>query len=104
MGFKEEPTGYIKTVVSELQGSWGNLKNAVADSYGFPNSDKLMFHIHEGMSWESVRNLDKMKEVLVLIKNIVNQDEIPDEVIFWVDDVHDALLDTLKAIKNGEAE
>ena len=104
MGFKEEPTGYIKTVVSELQGSWGNLKNVVADSYGFPNSDKLMFHIHEGMSWESVRNLEKMKEEITLIKNIANQTSVHEDITFWINDVYSTYLRTVKSIKEGEAE
>ena len=52
MAFITEPTGYIKTALSELQCSWGNLRNAVVDNFGFSDSDKLLFHIDEAMSWE----------------------------------------------------
>lgn len=52
MVFITEPTGYEKTAISDLQGSWGNLRDAVVDNFGFPGSDKLIFHINEAMSWE----------------------------------------------------
>ena len=57
MGFISEPTGYYKTALSDLQGSWSNLRDAVVNDFGFPESDKLLFHIDEAMSWECVRNL-----------------------------------------------
>ncbi len=66
MTFITEPIGYEKTAISELQGSWGNLRDAVIKNFGFPESDKLLFHINEAMSWESVRNL-KSNEVNVYI-------------------------------------
>ncbi len=66
MAFETEPEGYIKTALSDLQGSWENLRGAVVDNFGFPNSDKLLLHIDEGMSWESVRDLKKMKSTLPL--------------------------------------
>lgn len=50
MPFKTEPTGYIKTAISDLQGTWENLEDAVVEDFGFENSDKLIFRIHEGMS------------------------------------------------------
>ena len=51
MAFITEPTGYEKTAISDLQGSWENLRDAVVDNFGFPDSDKLIFHINEAMSW-----------------------------------------------------
>ncbi len=104
MGFKEEPAGYIKTVISDLQGGWENLKDAVLEHYGFPDSDRLIFHVHEGMSWECVRNLDKMRDEIVLIKNIANQTTVHEDISFWIEDVHNTYERALKAIKEGEAE
>ena len=104
MAFITEPTGYIKTALSELQGSWGNLRNAVVDNFGFPDSDKLLFHIDEAMSWESVRNLKAMKSTFILIQNIALQTEAPDEVTEWIDDVRESLDATFEAIAEGEAE
>jgi len=57
MGFQTEPTSYEKTALSDLQGAWIGLREAVVYDFGFPDSDKLLFHIDEAMSWESVRNL-----------------------------------------------
>ncbi len=61
MAFITEPTGYHKTALSDLQGAWGNLRESVVENFGFPGSDKLIFHIDEAMSWECVRNLTIMK-------------------------------------------
>lgn len=73
MGFAKEPSGYNKTALSDLQGAWSNLRETVVDNFGFPNSDKLFFHIDEAMSWECVRNLKLMKETLLLAHNIAAQ-------------------------------
>ena len=104
MSFKTEPTGYIKTAISDLQGSWENLKDSVVEHFGFPESDKLMFHIHEAMSWESVRNLDQMKDTLLLIHNIANQTNAPDDVMFWLNDVQESFEEAVEAIKEKRAE
>jgi len=45
MGFETEPTGYEKTTLSDLQGAWENLRSAVVENFGFPDSDKLLFHM-----------------------------------------------------------
>jgi len=104
MSFETEPAGYEKTVLSELQGSWGNLRAAVVDNYGFPNSDKLLFHIDEAMSWESVRNLKKMKSTLLLVHNIATQTSSPEEVLEWLNDVHESFKETFSEIAEGKAE
>jgi len=102
MTFITEQTGYTKTALSDLQGAWGNLRDAVAENFGFPDSDKLPFHIDEAMSWESVRNLDAMKNASIVIQNIALQSGAPDDVIEWIEDVHVALDEALKSIANGE--
>jgi len=104
MSFKTEPTGYEKTALSDLQGAWGNLRNAVVEEFGFPNSDKLLFQIDEAMSWESVRDLNHMKSTLLLVQNIIAQTESPEEVVFWVHEVRGALDGTFQAITKGEAK
>jgi len=104
MGFKTEPTGYIKTAVSDLQGAWENLKDSVIEHFGFENSDKLIFHVHEGMSWESVRDLNKMKDAMILIQNIASTSETPSEVTFWIEELRSQFDETLAAIKDGEAK
>lgn len=103
MTFITEPSGYIKTALSELQGSWGNLRDAVVEDFGFPDSDKLLFHIDEAMSWESVRNLNSMKATFILIQNIATQTDAPEDVYEWIDDVRSSLDAALDAIANGDA-
>jgi len=43
MNFESEPSGYVKTAVSDLQGSWGNLRDAVVENYGFVGSGDCYF-------------------------------------------------------------
>ncbi len=104
MKFDTEPTGYEKTIVSDLQGSWMNLRDEVVSNFGFPDSDKLLFHIDEAMSWESVRDLKKMKSILLLVQNIAIQTESPSEVIDWINDVRESLDATFEAISEGRAK
>ena len=80
------------------------MRSAVVENFGFPDSEKLLFHIDEAMSWESVRNLKKMKSTLLLIQNIVAQIESPKEVLEWVSGVRESLEVTVKAIEEGRAE
>ena len=60
MAFKTEPTGYEKTILSDLQGAWDVLRESVVNSAGFEGWDRALFHIDEAMSWETVRNLRLM--------------------------------------------
>lgn len=103
MAFDKEPTGYLKTAITDLQGAWVCLRGSVVDHFGFPDSDKLLFHIDEAMSWESVRDLSRMKSTFLLIHNIASQTNTPDEVLEWVDGVRETLADVFKAIDGGEA-
>ena len=102
MAFHEEPTHYNKTALSDLQGAWGNLRQAVVDGVPFPEWQRLLFHIDEAMSWESVRNLESMRKTLLVIQNIVNQSDCPDEVEESVEMVRDDLEEVFQAIAEGE--
>ena len=104
MAFITESTGYEKTALSDLQCSWGNLRMSVVDNFGFPESDKLLFHIDEAMSWESVRNLSIMKRIIVLIQNISIQTNTPNDVIEFIEDVRENMDAVLKAIAEGELQ
>lgn len=104
MSFSTEPTGYIKTALSDLQGAWGNLRNEVVEHFGFPDSDKLLFHIDEAMSWESVRNLQYMKSVWLLVHNIAAQSEAPESIREWAEEVRIDLEEAIVAVQEGEAE
>ncbi len=90
MAFGTESTGYIKTSLSDLQGAWGNLRRAVVENYVFDDAERMLFHIDEAMSWESVRNLQKMKSTFLVIQNISAQSNAPDEVSEWVEDIRES--------------
>lgn len=97
MAFYEEPGHYVKTILSDLQGAWSNLRQAVVENHPFPDSEKLLFHIDEGMSWESVRNLGQMRNTLLLIQNLARTNEAPHEVTEAVEDVLDTLKELLES-------
>ena len=103
-GFNTEPTGYKKTAISDLQGSWVSLRDSVVEKFGFPGSDKLLFHIDEAMSWESVRDLRKMEGTLLLVQNIATQTETPKEVVEHIEEVRICLRDVFDAIAEGQAQ
>ncbi len=97
MKFYKEPPGYEKTILSDLQGAWENLRQAVVENHPFPGSDRLLFHIDEAMSWESVRNLSLMRNTLLLIQNLAQTSGAPDEVIEWIEDVVETLKEALES-------
>jgi len=101
MGFSKEPGGYCKTALSDLQGAWANLRDAVVSNFGFPNSDKLLFHIDEAMSWECVRNLKLMKAAFLLVHNLARQ-SASEEINELVDMVRESLEEVHSAIAEGE--
>jgi hypothetical protein len=81
MSFYKEPKHYEKTALSDLQGSWTILRDTVVENFGFPGSDKIIFHIDEAMSWECVRDLNRMYPLINLIHNLANQREAPESII-----------------------
>ena len=99
--FPKEPSNYYKTALSDLQGAWTNLREAVVSCFGFPDSDRLLFHIDEAISWECVRNLKLMKEAFLLVSNIARQ-SAPDEINESVEAVRESLDEVQSAIAEGE--
>ena len=100
MTIKVEETGYEKTILSDLQGAWSCLRSSVVESFGFNGSDRAIFHIDEAMSWEVVRNLQKMLPLVVVIRNICIQGKAPQEVLESINEVNDILKDVLDEINN----
>jgi hypothetical protein len=101
MGFRKEPDSYYKSALSDLQGAWGLLREAVVEKFGFPNADQLLFHIDEAMSWECVRNLKLMKETLLAVQNLASQ-YAPREIVDEVEGVRGCLDEVFAAIAEGE--
>lgn len=96
MTFVKEPTGYEKTVLSDLQGAWSKLRFLVADHAGFPGWDRLLFHIDEAMSWESVRNLPHMRNTLLIIRNLALQNRVSEDIMEEIKDITEILEEILK--------
>lgn len=102
MSFQSEPTHYAKGILPDLQGTWSCLRQAIVDLPSSEIQHRLIFHMDEGMSLESVRDLNQMQKSLLLITNIVRQENLTQEITEYVEDIHAILDDLLTAIKNGE--
>ena len=99
MSFFTEPPGYEKTILSDLQGAWECLRSTIAEQAGFDGSDKMLFHIDEAMSWETVRHLERLEPLVVLIRNLALQGNAPSQVIEEIDDLSEILFEVLKSAK-----
>ena len=102
MGFYKEPTHYEKTALSDLQGAWTVLRDTVVENFGFPGSDKIIFHIDEAMSWECVRDLNQMYPLINLTHNLANQNEAPEPVVEAIVEVRKSFEEVRTALNKGE--
>lgn len=102
MSFFTEPSGYEKTILSDLQGAWECLRAAVVEHAGFEGWDRMLFHIDEAMSWETVRHLERMEPLVVLIRNLAVQGDAPADVMQEIADVVDLLKKVYQALKHGD--
>ena len=102
MGFDTEPTGYEKTILSDPQGAWQCLRGEVAGNPGFVGWERALFHIDQAMSWESVRNLRQMQRSLLLVRNVLQQADVPDGITEYLEAVNALMDETLKALARGE--
>ena len=96
MAFPTERTGYEKTILSDLQGAWILLRQSVVDTEGFDDWDRVLFHIDEAMSWETVRDLARMPPLLLIIRNLCSQGGAPPEVMANIEDVNHILREVLQ--------
>jgi hypothetical protein len=96
MNFFAEPTCYEKTILSDLQGAWECLRTTVTQQVGFEGLDKMLFHIDEAMSWETVRHLERMEPLLVLIRNLAVQGHAPLDVMDEIDNIAEVLGEVMK--------
>ena len=104
MSFYKEPSHYEKTALSDLQGAWTILRDTVVENFGFPGSDKIIFHIDEAMSWECVRDLNRMYPLINLIHNLANQNEAPESVLEAIIEVRNDFEEVRTALNKGEIE
>ncbi len=102
MRFFTEPSGYEKTILSDLQGAWELLRETIVEHAGFAGWDRALFHTDEAMSWESVRHLERMEPLLVLIRNLAIQGDAPQAVIERIDEVAAILKEVYQRIKQED--
>jgi len=93
----------MKTAWSDCQGAWTNLREAVVAAHPYPESHRLLLHIDEGMSWESVRDLELMRKALTLVENIARQAKAPKDVIDNIEHVRESFQELLEAFEEGKA-
>ena len=96
MSFFTEPRGYEKTILSDLQGAWACLRMTAVSHAGFEGWDRLLFHVDEAMSRETVRHLERMEPLLVLIRNIATQGHARNELIDAIDEVANILAEVMR--------
>ena len=101
MSFFTEPSGYEKTILSDLKGAWECLRETVVEYAGFEGWDRIVFHIDEAMSWETVRHLERMEPLVLLIRNLAVQGNAPGEVIEDIDEVTDLLREVYQTFKQS---
>jgi hypothetical protein len=104
MSFYKEPTHYEKSALSDLQGAWTILRDTVVENFCFSGSDKIIFHIDEAMSWECVRDLNRMYPLINLIHNLANQHEAPESIIECIIEVRRNFEEVRTAFTKGETE
>ena len=56
MAFYEEPGHYEKTILSDLQGAWSNLREEVVANHPFAGSDKLLFQAHPVFAYVQLKS------------------------------------------------
>jgi hypothetical protein len=79
------------------------LRDEVIKEQSSKDCSQLLFHIDETMSWESVRNLNHMKNTFVLVQSIAQQIKVSDEIMQLIEDVRDVLYEVLNEIQRGKA-
>lgn len=72
------------------------MRTTITEQAGFEGWDKLLFHIDEAMSWETVRHIERMEPLLVLIRNLALQGNTPPQVIEEIDEISEILAEIMK--------
>ena len=98
--FYTEENGYTKTSLSDLQGAWENFRETLLSVHPFENSERILFHTNEAMSWEVVRDLIKMKNLHLLISNIIVKTECHDDLAMCLDAIGTCLDEAVEEYGN----
>lgn len=102
MVFYKEHTGYKYHSFSDLQITWSCLRDAVVSLTPSDVKDRLLFSIDEAMRCESVCDLPRMRNAFLIIKAIVQQENLMGELLDWIDDLYVLIDEIFEAIPAGE--
>ena len=102
MGFQTEQTSFNKTALSDLQGSWGVLRESVVEAAGFDGWDRALAQIDEAMSWEVVRDFNRMAPLILVVRNLCVSGQAPEEVLENIDDVEGAFEEAIEGLAKRE--
>ena len=89
-----------KTILSDLQGAWEVFRQSVIDSSDFENWDRVLFHTDEAMSWETVRNLNRMPPLVLIIRNLCVQSGASGEIMLNLEEISNILEETLSELSS----
>ncbi len=102
MTFFTEPDHYEKTLLSDLQGAWEVLRAELVSHAGFPNWERALFHTDEAMSWETVRHLERMEPLLLLIRNLAVHGGAPVKVLEAIEDIAEIFQEAQHDLQRGK--
>jgi hypothetical protein len=51
------------------------------------------------MNWESVRNLQQMRNTLLLVQSVAQQIQASDEIMILIEDLREILYEALRELK-----
>jgi hypothetical protein len=102
MTFHIEPKGYVYGILSDLQGAFSCLRDAIIHLLESEISHRLLFHLNEAISWESVRDLSRMKNAFLLVENTIVQQGITDEIAELANDISAMLDEIFDDIRSGK--
>jgi hypothetical protein len=71
----------------------------VVDHAGFPGWERVLFHIDEAMSWETVRYLERREPLRLLIRNLAAQGQAPAEVLEAMEEIAEILQEGQSDVK-----
>ena len=72
------------------------MRESVVESGGFEHWDRVLFHVDEGMSRETVRSLNRMPPLVLIIRNLCVQGGAPGEILRNLDDVEEVLKEAVE--------
>jgi hypothetical protein len=63
----------------------------------------VLFHTDEAMSWETVRHLERMEPLQLLIRNLAVQGDAPPEVLEAIEAIAEILEEVQNDVKRGKS-